>query len=383
VTRSAETAVRRLVRSPSARDAAVALAALGATLALLAHQGGAGRGLDGIGVALAALASLPLLAWRRSPLAVFALTTAASATLNALDYELGPPFGPTIALFFVATDERSRTRVARTSAVVLGLFAAHVGSAAVAHDGFPTSPILFGVLVWGGAWVLGDQLRERRRRLAHVIRLAAAEERTRIARDLHDSAAHAINVILVQAGAARLLQDRDPEAVTRSLATIEDVARETIGEIDRLVRALRSDGSRSGPEHEIEPPVGLAALETLVERHRAAGLAVELHVDGRRRALPPRVDQAAYRILQESLTNAARHGRGRADVAIDYVDDRLELAISNATAPGANGDPVAAGHGILGMRERTALLGGSLETARSGGRFRVHATLPTTPVESG
>ncbi|HSP74138.1 MAG TPA: histidine kinase dimerization/phosphoacceptor domain-containing protein, partial [Gaiellaceae bacterium] len=232
------------------RDGAVAVVAFALTLLLLGLDHSADRGLDPLGVVLAAIATFPLVAHRRAPLAVFALTAAASATLNGLGYALGPPFGPTVALFFVAVDERSRARIRGTAAVVLGVFAVHLAATAVAHNGFPTSPILFGILVWGGAWMLGDQLRQRRRRRVELEerirraerdtererRLAAAEERTRIARDLHDSAAHAINVILVQAGAARLLQHRDPDAARAALTTIEDVARDTIGEIDVLVR---------------------------------------------------------------------------------------------------------------------------------------------------
>jgi signal transduction histidine kinase len=377
--------------------------AFGLTLALLQGVHGARRHLDPLGGALAALACFPLLARRRSPLAVFAFATAASATLNGLGYGGGPPFGPTVALFFVAADERTRTRIRQTAVVVLGMFAIHVGSTLIAvdpsttirftsHNGFPTSPVLFGILVWGGAWVVGDQVRQRRRRIADLVdrahrterdtqrerQLAAAEERTRIARDLHDSAAHAINVILVQAGAARLLQQRDPAAVRNALTTIEDVARETIGEIDQLVRTLRDDNQ---PHEAIEPPTGLAALETLVERHGAAGLPVEIHRDGSQRSLTPAIDQAAYRILQESLTNAARHGNGSADIAINYSESELELTVSNPVRDGAPGDPEDGGHGILGMRERAALLGGSLETHRVDGRFRVNAHIPYSGAE--
>jgi signal transduction histidine kinase len=362
----------------------------GLTLGLLAGAHGSGsRGLDALGVALAALASFPLLARRRSPLAVFALTTAASATLNGLDYALGPPFGPTVALFFVATDERTQARLPETAAVVLGMFAVHVGATAIAHHGFPTSPILFGIVVWGGAWVLGDQLRQRRQRLADMVeratraererererRLAAAEERTRLARDLHDSAAHAINVILVQAGAARLLQERDPAAARAALTTIEDVARETIGDIDELIRGLR-ENARDGTRDAIEPPAGLAALDTLAERHRSAGLSVEIRIQGRPRPLAPKLDQAAYRILQESLTNAARHGEGRAEVTIAYGESTLALTVSNPLSATPNGTADEGGHGILGMRERAALLGGQLEVSRGDRRFRVHAELP-------
>lgn len=383
-------------RNPHAttRDAVVALAAFGLTLLLLGLDHSADRGLDPLGGFLAALACFPLVAWRRSPLGVFALTTAAGAALNGLGYALGPPFGPTVALFYVAGDERTRARIPETAAVVLGLFAVHVGATAAGHSGFPTSSILFGVVVWGGAWVLGDQLQQRRRRRADVEdrirrakrdtererRLAAAEERTRIARDLHDSAAHAINVILVQAGAARLLQQRDPDAARRALTTIEEVARETIGEIDLLVHGLRENGA--GEESPaVEPPTGLAALGTLTERYRAGGLAVEAHTVGRPRPLSRALDQAAYRILQESLTNAARHGTGGAEIAIRYGETELELTVSNPAVPAGNGESVVGGHGVLGMRERAALLGGSLEAGRSGSSFRVHARLPYAGTE--
>jgi signal transduction histidine kinase len=366
--------------------------AFGLTLAILAGGRGASRDLDAPGVVLALAATLPLLARRRSPLAVFAVTAAASAALNGLGYAQGPPFGPTVALFFVASDERTRSRLRDTAAVVLAVFAVHLAATAASEGGFPTTPILFGVVVWGGAWVLGDQIAQRRQRQADLAerasraerdtlreaRLAAAEERTRIARDLHDSAAHAINVILVQAGAARLLQERDPSAVREALATIEDVARETIGDIDQLIRGLREDDVGEP----IEAPAGLAAVATLAARHRAAGLEVDVRVDGPARVLAPGVDQAAYRIVQESLTNAARHGGDRASVGIDYGPDGLGLTVTNAIGDGGS-QTAPDGHGILGMRERAALLGGTFEAGVTGGTFRVHARLPYAAQRSG
>ena len=142
--------------------------------------------------------------------------------------------------------------------------------------------------------ILTGQPRQKRE-LERERRLAAAEERTRIVRDLHDSAAHAINVILVHAGGARLIQERDPAAVAHALATIEDVARETIGEIDQLIRNRRAEDGR-GPAHSaLEGPAGLIALPTLAERHRVAGRPITMHVAGRSRPLSPGVDQAAYR----------------------------------------------------------------------------------------
>jgi signal transduction histidine kinase len=375
------------------RDAVLAVVVFAASLALLAARGDSDtRTLDALGVLLAAAASLPLAAWRRAPLAVFVVTAAASAALNAAGYPSGPPLGPTIALFLLALyPERSRASRWTIGGVVVGLFVVHVSSVAVAEDAFPTVALLFGTVVWGGAWVIGDRVRQRRARIVELEerarraerdaererRLAAAEERTRIARDLHDSAGHAINVILVQAGAARLLSTQDPERSQAALETIEEVARETLGEIDQLVRALRDDDGPNGAGERVEPPTGLSAVEMLATRQRSAGLAIDIREHGLRRALSPGLDQAAYRILQEALTNAARHGAGSAVVEIGFGPTSLELTVTNPTGPGFSAG--ADGHGIVGMRERAALLGGSLQAGASDGRFRVQASLPYDP----
>src|SRR5262249_15285120 len=144
-------------------------------------------------------------------------------------------------------------------------------------------------------------------------RLAVAEERARIARDLHDSAAHAINVIAVQAGAARLLSSSDPEQAQAALRTVEEVARETVAEIDTIVHSLREDGAH---DRRVEPAPGLAAFSTLVAQHTAAGLSVSVQTDGDPKSLGAGADRGAYRILQEALTNSARHGAGTADVRL-------------------------------------------------------------------
>jgi signal transduction histidine kinase len=368
-----------------ALDIGVALGVFVLTTLLLASGGVSGdedaRSLDALGVLLAALASFPLLARRRHPLAAFVAVAIPSAAIAALDYPPGPPIGPTVALFFVGF-YGARTQVGGrlTAAVVFALFVVHVTAAGFGRDQAPVVPILFGALTWGGAWVLGDRVRLRRERIAELEertrraeretererQLAAAEERTRIARDLHDSAGHAINVILVHAGAARLLAQKDPARSQTALATIESVARETLREIDQLVRALREDSDA------VEPP-GLAALDTLVKRHRDAGLDVDVIVNGSRRPLSPAVDQAAYRILQESLTNALRHGNGGAKVALTYGGDALEIGVTNA-AP--NDRPATAGHGIVGMRERASLLGGDVDFQSTNGLFRIQARLP-------
>jgi signal transduction histidine kinase len=364
-------------------DAALAGAVLGISLAAIGHGGFDGeRGLDPLGGVLAALTALPLVARRLAPLPVFAVVTVATATLYGLRYGLGPPIGFAIALYTVAEqrdETHARLRRASLVASVVVLLGPHL-----VRDGFAPE-LLLGAVVWAAAWFAGDRSRLRRERIAELEeraaraereaererRLAAAEERTRIARDLHDSAGHAINVILVQAGAARLLQERDPERARTALETVEEVARDTLGEIDQLVRALREDR----PADEVEPPPGLAALDGLAERYRASGLLLTVSVDGSRRPLAPAVDQAAYRILQEALTNAAWHGRGSAEVAIEFAPTSLDIAVTNPTAPGQPARD-GGGHGIVGMRERAHLLGGSLDARADNGSFEVRARLP-------
>ena len=374
------------MRKERAIDIGIALGVFALTVATLAGGGVSGdddaRSLDALGMVLAALASLPLLARRTAPLAAFAAAATASAAINVLEYAPGPPIGATVALFFVGLyGDRSRDSGRLTALVIAFFFLAHVAAAGYGRDQFPVVPALFGALVWGGSWVLGDRVRLRRERVTNLEerarqaeretvrerRLAAAEERTRIARDLHDSAGHAINVILVHAGAARLLAEKDPARSREALATIESLARETLTEIDGLVRALRED------EDQVQAPIGLAALDSLVRRHRDAGLEVGVNVTGAPRTLPPATDQAAYRILQESLTNALRHGTGRAEVTVTYEDDELEVQVDN---PARSDGAAAAGHGIVGMRERASLLGGSVAYGSSNGLFRVRARLP-------
>ena len=368
-------------------DAVVACAVLAVSLGTIGH-GGWGRDEADAGdqhvhvpaAALAAVMALPLAARRVSPLLVLAVVSGATSALYGLDFGF-PPLAYAIALYTVARWPDA-TRPAVRNAVVAGSVAVLVLPALV-RDGLGPEA-LAGAAVSAVAWLAGDRVRQRSERVAAALerarqaereaererRLASAEERTRIARDLHDSAGHAVNVILVQAGAARLLLEQDPARSRAALETIEEVARETLDEIDQLVRALRDPEGTDG----IEPPAGLAALDTLVERSRAGGLDVRVTIDGERRRLPPAVDQAAYRILREALTNAARHGTGTAEVELAFAPAALELAVTNPTCPGSVA--VVEGHGIVGMRERAGLLGGTLETIVGDAVFRVRATLP-------
>jgi signal transduction histidine kinase len=381
-----------LGRRRLAIDAGVALIAFAFTVGLMLlpeqrHDGD--RTLDAWGVLLAAFSTLPLVAHRRAPIAVFVFVTLASSMMIAVGYPPGPPVGPAAALFYVGSSgTRVRGSLRLTLALVLVLLVVHLTAAGIALGRFPAPELLLGAPLFAAVWFGGDRLRLRRERMAELEerthrlerdaererQLAVAEERTRIARDLHDSAGHAINVILVHAGAARLLSERDPARARRALETIETVARETLGEIDHLVHALREDDDAG-----VEPPAGLGALASLVQRHRDAGLDIDLTVTGDRHSLGPPVDRAAFRILQESLTNALRHGDGQARVQLAYRDDALEIEVTNAV----NGEaPQDGGHGVVGMQERASLVGGMLDAAPADGVFRVRAELPYAGVEA-
>ncbi|MFC6015012.1 sensor histidine kinase [Plantactinospora solaniradicis] len=383
-------------RRDVAIDVGVAGLVFWLTLAILA-DGGLGaatpddRRLDLLGVLLAAAATLPLVARRRWPLAVYLATATASLVLLAFGYTLDLAIGTAVAAYSVAVAHGGDRRPVRRWVALLAV-AAFVPSMTVLYAvlgvrlaGIGTEMVTTGA-IFVSLWLVGDRIRLRQERIGaleeqarraerEMLRertLAAVQERARIARDLHDSAGHAINVILVQAGAARLLHQRDPERSRQAIGTVEEVARGLIGEIDRLVRALRDDGTA-----ELGVPAGPAALDELLARHEESGLRIVATERGVRRALPPSVAWSAYRILQEALTNAARHGRGSAEVGMLFGDEAMEITVANPVArDGGGGAPVAGGHGIVGMRERATLLGGSLDTADGGGTFRLHARLP-------
>lgn len=379
-------------------DAAVAVLVLGLTLAMLEARGlgmpdPGTRGADGLSTLIAAATALPLVVRRLAPFSVYAATSLATLALLALGYGVDIPFGPLFAVYTLAVATTGEGRPVRR-VLALGAVVAFVPVAlvAIAATGMDIAGLVApGLLVWGlffaGAWIAGDRTRLRRERVAELEerahraaveaeqerRVAAAEERLRIARELHDSAGHAINVILVQAGAARLLHERDPDGSRRAIGTIEDVARNTIGEIDRLVRVLRDGESGADPA-----PVGPTMIDELIEHHRSGGLRVDADLDRPHRQPPPTVARATYRILQEALTNVARHGQGGADVTVRYGDSVVDISVTNPVGPG--GSATSGGHGITGMRERASLVGGTLEAGRAGGTFRLHARLPYAEV---
>ena len=202
-------------------------------------------------------------------------------------------------------------------------------------------------------------------------RAAVAEERTRIARELHDVVAHGVSVIAIQSDAAQAALERDPQLAGPPLQAIRGSAREALTEMRRLLGVLRSDDDAPGTA----PQPGLGQLEQLVDR---AGVPVTLEIRGEPRRLPAGVDISAYRIVQEALTNVRKHaGAAPTIVTIAWGEERLELAVRDRGPGPAGGPAPGAGHGLVGMRERVRLLGGELHTgAADGGGFEVRAVLP-------
>jgi signal transduction histidine kinase len=283
----------------------------------------------------------------------------------------------------------------------------HVGvAAAIAVVGVDilTGPGPWGEAVLGGvvifvAWYVGRRLRLRQERAAQLLREQAAEarrivieERTRIARELHDVVAHRVSLMTVQAGAAKAVASADPEAALRAMGAVEEAGRQALEELRHLLGVLRPETDPDG----LGPQPGLADLPRLVEQIRAAGLDVSLATDGVSARLPARVDLFAYRIVQEALTNVLKHagpgartevrlGTDRNAIVVEVLDDGNGLEPPSAAAgpfrPAESpvGDRQGRpGHGIVGMRERAVLLGGTLEARpRPGGGFRVVAHLPT------
>ncbi|MFF9566074.1 histidine kinase [Streptomyces sp. NPDC014685] len=403
--------VRNWVRDhPLALDAALALAVLVAMIiGSFVHPGApdgsvfAGRRPEPASVLLMVLGAVALLWRRRRPLAVLGAT----AGLTAVELVRTDPPVPVvactvIALYTVAarTDRPTTWRVGLLTMAALTAAAMFFGPAPW------YSQENFGVFAWTGmAGAAGDSVRSRRafvdaireraeraeRTRDEEARRRVAEERLRIARDLHDVVAHHIALVNVQAGVAAHVMDKRPDQAKEALAHVREASRSALDELRATVGLLRQSGD---PEAPTEPAPGLAVLDELVDTVRRAGLPVEVACTDRRPPLPAAVDLAAYRVIQEALTNVRKHaGPGaRAEVSVVRVGSTAEITVIDngaggggccaadvpdgavaAVRPGGGGG----GHGLLGMRERVTALGGTLTAGpRYGGGFRVHAILP-------
>jgi signal transduction histidine kinase len=192
---------------------------------------------------------------------------------------------------------------------------------------------------------------------------------------LHDVVAHSMSLIAVRAGAARLVIGSNPQEARDALAIIETTSRDALREMRRLVGVLREPGESAG---HLQPAPGLRDVPELVRRVEQTGTAVDLHIEGEQRSLPAGVELSAYRIVQEAITNVVRHaGSANAHVWLRYLPNELEIQVTNDGGAAPDDSPVPAGHGLIGMRERVALYGGTLTAGPSGSGFQVCARLPT------
>jgi len=338
--------------------------------------------------AYAATAAATLLR-HRLPRVTLGIVVPAAAAALALRSDVGIPVFAGMALYSAVTVSSRRAGLAAASLAAAAILAGYI-----AGGGQQVIPAAIGgvaVLLLG--WLSGEYARTSRAytaqqaeraaeqaaaaeaERANLVRRAVSDERAQIARELHDIVAHAMSLIAVRSGVARMVIDTDPAQAREALAIIESTTRRSLQEMRLLVGMLRAGGDQA----ELSPAPGLEGLDRLVSEVTAAGVTVDLHVDGDVPDLSPAADLSAYRIVQEALTNVVRHaGPTRARVRISCRPDEISIEV---TDDGAGGHPPPAspraggGHGLIGMRERAALFGGELAAGPHAGGFRVRATL--------
>ena len=342
---------------------------------------------DALSLLLMTLAAAALVLRRRAPITVLAVT----GGLSLVEFATGDPRAPVamaavVALYTVAsTTDRSTTwRIGLLTVTVL------TGSAMLAGPLPWYSQENLAIFAWTGIGATaGDAVRSRRavvtaireraeraeRTREEEARRRVAEERLRIARDLHDVVAHHIALVNVQAGVAAHVMDKRPDQAKEALAHVREASRSALDELRATVGLLRQSGD---PEAPTEPAPGLDRLDDLAGTFRNAGLRVDVARADQDTTLPAAVDLAAYRVIQEALTNVQKHaGSGaRAEVSVVRVGPNIEVTVLD-DGSGQDDGTAGGGHGLLGMRERVSALRGTLTTGpRYGGGFRVHAILP-------
>ena len=333
------------------------------------------------------------LAWRRRfPAAVTALVLALIVLpdlLGADPLQAVLPLPLIIVAAYTAGREASSGREALTGAVaIVAVLAFGLGLTNDETENSRSSDLVALIVLVGGGAGVGHLMRVRQaenRRLHDLTdqlaaerdlraRAAVAEERARVARELHDIVAHSVSLIAVQAGAAENLMGRDEVRARQSLQAVQEAARGALGEMRRLLTILRDDGGEPG----LEPQPGLGDVRALVDQVRDGGLPVELVEDEPRPDVPAGVDLAGFRIVQEALTNVRKHaGAAPTSVAVSYPPGEVVVEVANDDVPtGRNGNGDGDGHGIAGMQERARLYGGTLDVLRADGRYVVRARLP-------
>jgi signal transduction histidine kinase len=360
--------LRRFVEShPTAVDSVIAIVLAVIVVEDLFSSGGYYTASQWIYVPSALLMTLPL-AWRRRTPLVVCIVVMGSLAVESIAVGSAPtPDVAMVAWLIAIYSVAAHCERRRAVAIAAGLLWMGV-------DDF-----LLPVVVFGGAWIAGRLVRQRQeyaealeRERETNTKIALSEERTRIARELHDVVAHTLGVMIVQAGAERLHETPGTPAY-EALSSIESSGRQAMTEMGRLVAMLRTDSE----SETLGPQPGLAQLDDLLVRFRETGLTVDLSIEGDAHPLAPGLDVSAYRIVQEALTNTLRHARSqRAQVVLRWSSSTLEIEVSDdGVGPAPNVE--SAGHGLLGIRERVALFGGALVTGRSElGGYLLAATLP-------
>jgi signal transduction histidine kinase len=331
---------------------------------------------------------LPMFARRRFPVAAPAATVVLIGVQAAIWGHSVPGSTGTFIVALIAASQfglLGLTGSGLAGAVLVALMIVFVG---VRDPEAATGDYLGVLALVAAAWLIGFAFRERNLRAAELVeraeraerareteaRAAVAEERARIAREMHDVVAHSLSVMVVQAEAAEAMLDDDPERARRPLSAVQQTGRGALTELRRMLGVLREIADE-GPS--LAPQPGLAALDELARQVREAGLPVRVRVEGEPRSLPPGIDLSAYRIVQEGLTNALKHaGPATAEVRVRYGEREVEVEVRDdgrGGAPRSNGG----GHGLIGMRERVALYGGRLSAGpRAEGGFALTARLP-------
>ena len=380
----------RLTRAADA--AVVGLLAASAQIQIWVRDASAWENGPVVHATLAAVVTLPLLVRRRYPL----LVLCAVAVAGWLQYELGGGLGQMwfalgLALYAVAAHAGRRDALVGAAVVAVVMLADGVPKL---RQGDPWDEVVPSWFVLAGVWGFGRWMRRRRREMSRLhehtavleqyreerAREAVTAERARIARELHDLVAHSMGVIVIQAQAAQRVLRADPAKAEQALTSIEVTGRQGLAEMRRLLDVLIGSDDTAP----LTPQPALRHLDTLLEQVRAAGLPVDMSVEGSERPLPPGLDLSAYRIVQEALTNTLRHaGAARARVRVRYrpagVD--VEVADDGTASPAGEG---TGGRGLVGMRERVALYGGTLHAGpRAEGGYLVRAHLPFQTVPSG
>ena len=314
------------------------------------------------------------LRWRRTrPEAVMAVAVVGGLGTLLIAPETVLPVAGYFAMWSLAIARPPRVSL-------LGLIALEAVAAVnllIADVEDPRADTGFALAVGVGVWALGEAARNRRAAIDEAARRAVGEEQARIARELHDVIAHSVSTIVVQAAAADDVFDNRPDQARAALRSIERTGRDALDELRRLLGAVRP-GTGAEPSG---PQPGLDQLDELAEPLRAGGLSVVVRREGPATTLPAGVDLSAYRLIQEALTNTVRHARAtRAEVTVRYGADAVELDVRDDGRAAGSGAANGTGHGLAGMRERAALLGGTLDAGPlPGGGYRVHARLPLEP----